>query len=272
VLTRAIVRLPAPNFAEGLTTADLGAPNYERALAQHAAYCSALEQCGLTLTRLKPDPLYPDSTFVEDAAVLTPRGAILTRPGAPSRAGEVASIKKVLTDFYSELLSIQPPGTVDGGDVCAAGDHFFIGISERTNESGARQLAELLAPFGYTNSFVDIRGLSGKESVPAALATGSSSEGILHLKSGLSYIGANRLVMIDALEARTEFINFDLVRVNVGEEYAANCVLVNDRVLVASGYPGFETKLRELGCQTIAVDMTEFQKMDGGLSCLSLRF
>jgi dimethylargininase len=283
VLTRAIVRPPPPNFAEGLTTADLGAPNYERALAQHVAYCSALEQCGLMLTRLKPDPLYPDSTFVEDAAVLTPRGAILTRPGAPSRAGEVASIRDVLADFFPSMLSINSPGALDGGDVCEAGDHFFIGISERTNEAGARQLAELLAPFGYPTSFVDIRGLSGRQSVPGADrgpqagspvvdATGSSSEGILHLKSGLSYIGANRLVMIDALEARAEFSRSDLVRVNVGEEYAANCVLINDWVLVASGYPGFETKLRELGYQTIALEMTEFQKMDGGLSCLSLRF
>jgi len=275
VLTRAIVRPPAPNFAEGLTTADLGAPNYERALAQHAAYCSALEQCGLMLTRLKPDPLYPDSTFVEDAAVLTPRGAILTRPGAPSRAGEVASIRDVLADFFPSMLSINSPGALDGGDVCEAGDHFFIGISERTNEAGARQLAELLAPFGYPTSFVDIRGLNGMESVPGAVATGSASTRILHLKSGLSYIGDNQMVVIDALEHRidpAELSKYDLVRVNVGEEYAANCVLINDRVLVASGYPGFETKLRELGYQTIALEMTEFQKMDGGLSCLSLRF
>ena len=256
VFTRAIVRPPAPNFSEGLTTADLGAPNYERALAQHEAYCLALEQCGLTLTRLEPDPRHPDSTFVEDAAVLTPRGAILTRPGAPSRAGEVASIKEVLADFYPSMFSIQSPGTLDGGDVCEAGDHFFIGISERTNEAGARQLAELLAPFGYTTSVVDIRGLSA----------------ILHLKSGIAYLGDKRLVVIAALANLAELRGFDLVAVNADEEYAANCVRVNHHVLVVEGHPLLEGNLRELGYQTIALEMTEFQKMDGGLSCLSLRF
>ena len=256
VFTRAIVRPPAPNFSEGLTTADLGPPNYERALAQHEAYCRTLEQCGLTLTRLGPDPLHPDSTFVEDTAVLTDKCAVLTRPGAPSRAGEVASIKDALAKFYPSALSIQPPGTVDGGDVCEAGDHFFIGISERTNKAGAQQLADFLAPFGYTTTFVDIRGLND----------------ILHLKSGIAYLGDNRLLTTAALANLEALRGFDLVSVNADEEYAANCVRVNDHVLVAAGYPVLEGKLRELGYQTIALDMSEFQKMDGGLSCLSLRF
>ena len=259
MFTRAIVRPPAPNFFEGLTTADLGTPSYELALTQHESYCLALEQCGLTLTRLEADPLHPDSTFVEDTAVLTDKCAVLTRPGAPSRAGEVASIKDALAKFYPSALSIQPPGTVDGGDVCEAGDHFFIGISERTNKAGAQQLADFLAPFGYTTTFVDIRGLND----------------ILHLKSGIAYLGDKRLVVIDALEHqidRAEFSKYDLVRVNDDEMYAANCVRLNHRVLVAAGYPILAGNLRELGYQTIALNMTEFQKMDGGLSCLSLRF
>src|SRR6266481_5764809 len=123
--TRAIVRPPAPNFAAGLTTAGLGAPDYRRALEQHAAYCAALEQCGLTLTTLEPDPNYPDATFVEDTAVLTERCAVLARPGAPSRLGEVSSIKNQLVDFYPSLTSVHPPGTLDGGDVCEADEHLF---------------------------------------------------------------------------------------------------------------------------------------------------
>lgn len=253
---RAIVRPPSVNFVEGLTTVDLGPPNYELAVAQHEAYCLALDQCGLTLIRLDADPRHPDSSFVEDTAVLTDKCAILTRPGAPSRAGEVASIRDALAEFYPSSLSIQPPGTVDGGDVCEAGDHFFIGISQRTNEAGARQLAELLAPFGYTTSVVDIRGLSG----------------ILHLKSGIAYLGDKRLVVIAALANLAELRGFDLVAVNADEEYAANCVRVNHHVLVVEGHPLLEGNLRELGYQTIALEMTEFQKMDGGLSCLSLRF
>jgi len=272
VFTRAIVRPPASNFAEGLTTADLGAPDYERALKQHEAYCLALEQCGLRLTRLEADPFHPDSTFVEDTAVLPDQCAVITRPGAPSRAGEIASIKDVLAGFYPSLLSIRLPGTVDGGDVCEVGDHFFIGISKRTNKAGARQLAELLAPFGYASSQVDI-SKSGTEAPPVSHAQDArATNHILHLKSGIAWLGDQRLVVIDALAARPEFNQYDLVRVNADEAYAANCVRVNDHVLVASGYPFLEEKLRDLGYQTIALDMSEFQKMDGGLSCLSLRF
>ncbi len=272
MFTRAIVRPPASNFAEGLTTADLGAPNYQRALKQHEDYCAALEQCGLTLIRLAADSLHPDSTFVEDTAVLTNHCAVLTRPGADSRAGEVTSIGKVLSGFYPSLLSIQPPGTLDGGDVCEAGNHFFIGVSERTNEGGAQQLAELLARFGYTSSLVDIRK-SGTGVPPVTHAQDArATHHILHLKSGLAYLGDGRLVVIDALADRPEFCGYDVVRVDASDEYAANCVRVNAHVLVAAGYPAFAGTMRQLGYRTIELEMTEFQKMDGGLSCLSLRF
>jgi dimethylargininase len=270
MFSKAIVRQPGVNYADGLTSARLGAPDYERALQQHALYCEALEQCGLELTCLDANEKYPDSTFVEDTAVIigtVPGGstsasrasdskAVLTRPGSPSRVGEVESIKEVLSQFCTELHSIHEPGTLDGGDVCEVEDHFFVGISERTNESGAQQLAGLLRSCGYTSSFVDIRDVKS----------------ILHLKSGLAYLGDNRLVAIDALADRKEFQHYEVVRVITGEEYAANCIRVNDRVLLAAGYPRFEQALRDLGYATLALAMSEFQKMDGGLSCLSLRF
>ena len=253
---RAIVRVPTANLAEGLTTVDLGAPDFDRALVQHEAYCAALERCGLNILRLEPDARYPDATFVEDTAVLTERCAVLTRPGASSRTGEVAGVSDLVAEFYSKLHSIIAPGTLDGGDICEAGNHFFIGVSERTNEDGARQLARVLASFDYTSSFVDIRGVSG----------------ILHLKSGIAHLGDNQLVVIESLRDRAEFQAFDLVSVAAGEEYAANCVRVNNHVLMAAGYPILESTLQEKGYQTIALEMTEFQKVDGGLSCLSLRF
>jgi dimethylargininase len=191
-------------------------------------------------------------------------------------------MREVLADFFPSLLSIQTPGTLDGGDVCEAGDHFFIGISERTNDAGAQQLAELLASHGYPSSFVDILGISVQPMIHAQAARATSlsthaqdargTSGILHLKSGLAYLGKNRLVVIDALAGRAEFRGYDLMRIDSGEEYAANCIRVNDHVLVAAGYPAFENKLREMGYRTMALDMSEFQKMDGGLSCLSLRF
>ena len=256
MFSRAVVRAPGANFAEGLTSGRLGPPNYAQALKQHEAYCAALEQCGLKLTHLQPDERYPDSTFVEDVAVITERGAMLARPGAPSRSAEVEGVMEALAKFYSALSSIRDPGTLDGGDICEAGNHFFIGVSKRTNENGAQQLAEWLASLDYTSSLVDLRCVGG----------------ILHLKSGLAYLGDNRLVVIDALSNREEFQDHDLIVVNKQEEYAANCVRVNEKVLLAAGYPDLEKSLSKLGYQTISLEMSEFQKMDGGLSCLSLRF
>jgi dimethylargininase len=256
MFTRAITRTPGANFADGLTTVDLGIPDYQKALVEHSSYLSALKRCSLTLTELPADLAFPDSTFVEDVAILTEHGAILTRPGAESRAGEVVSMKETLSAFYPELGEIRTPGTLDGGDICETGTHFFIGISMRTNEAGAKQLADWLAPRGYTSSFVDIRKTSG----------------ILHLKSGISYLGENRLAVIDSLAAHPAFKGCELVRVVPGEEYAANCIRVNDQILIAGGFPKFEATLRGLGYKLIVLDMSEFQKMDGGLSCLSLRF
>jgi dimethylargininase len=270
MFTNAIVRPPCARFAEGLTTINLGAPNPTLALQQHAAYCEALEACGLRLTRLDADERYPDSTFVEDTAVIiralshgrasaqaaSAACAILTRPGAFSRAGEVESIAATLSRLSQEIHSIREPGTLDGGDVCEAEDHFFIGISERTNEAGANQLAKLLASHGYPSSFVDIRRVKN----------------VLHLKSGLAYLGDDRLAVIDALADHKEIRRYDLVRVNATEQYAANCVRINDYVLVVDGFPEFEGALQNRGYKTLSVEMTEFQKMDGGLSCLSLRF
>jgi dimethylargininase len=253
----AIVRPPAPSFADGLTTQELGTPDVKKALAQHEAYCRALEDFGLALMRLPADPRFPDSTFVEDTAVITARGgAILTRPGAPSRAGEVEGIEGALAARFPKLRQIEAPGTVDGGDVCEAGEHFFIGVSRRTNEEGGRQLAGLLAADGYTSSLYDIRG----------------TDEILHLKSGIAWLGGKTLVAIESRAEDPAFRGWDLIRVPKGEEYAANCILVNDAVFFAEGFPLLERALRERGYRLTILPMSEFQKMDGGLSCLSLRF
>jgi dimethylargininase len=253
---RAIVRPPAENFADGLTTADLGTPDWQTAVAQHERYCEALETCGLALSRLPAEPRYPDSTFVEDAAVVTRGLGVVTRPGAPSRAGEIETIREALAPFFPALCAIEPPGTVDGGDICEAGDRFLIGVSRRTNEEGAQQLADLLRETGREAVLVDLR----------------DAPDILHLKSGIAYLGGNRLVAIESLAGREELRTFERVIVPTGEEYAANCLPVNDRLLVPAGFPGLEAKLRGLGHATHALEMSEFQKMDGGLSCLSLRF
>ncbi len=256
VFTKAIVREPAANFSGGLTSVDLGKPDHELALRQHEAYCRALEACDLNLIRLPADERHPDSTFVEDAAIVTPNGAVITRPGAESRLGETQDIERALRNHFPDLPAIVAPGTVDGGDICEAGDHFFIGLSRRTNEAGAGQLARILESFGYSSSLIDIRGLSN----------------ILHLKSGMAYIAPNHLVIIDALSGQKAFSGYELIRVNSSEEYAANCVFINDRILIPAGFPDLKRQLDDLGHRTIPLEMSEFQKMDGGLSCLSLRF
>ena len=250
------MRPPGPNLSEGLTTADLGIPNRKLALTQHAAYCEALSSCGLDVVTLVANDEYPDSTFVEDTAIVTRRGAIVTRPGEDSRRGEVSSIADELSKWFARISVIESPGTVDGGDVCEAGDHFFIGISGRTNEAGAHQLSRLLWDLDYSSEFIDIRGV----------------EGILHLKSGLSYLGGNKVAAIETLANREPFRGYETIKVHSSEEYAANCVAINDAVFIAHGFPLFEKQLHDHGYHTVSLGMSEFQKMDGGLSCLSLRF
>lgn len=254
--TRAIVRPPARNFAQGLTGADLGPPDYNRALEQHREYCEALRYCGVSLITLEADEAHPDSTFVEDTALITQRAAVLTRPAAPSRIGEIEEMSGVLQKLFDRVHRISPPGTVDAGDVCEAGQHFFIGISQRTNEIGANQLATLLREHDYTTSLIDIRHLSK----------------ILHLKSSISWLGDRRLLLIDDLAALPEFREYEIISVPAGEDYAANCLVVNNHVLIAEGFPALEQRLHHLSFRTISLEMSEFQKMDGGLSCLSLRF
>jgi dimethylargininase len=256
MFTRAIVRLPGSNFDAGLTTVDFGRPVFDLVLQQHAAYCQALATCGLTLTTLEADLRFPDSTFVEDTAILTASGAVFTRPGAKSRAGEVDANRPSIAEFFPKARTIEAPGTVDGGDICETEDHFFIGLSHRTNDEGARQLALHLAAFGDTVSTIDIRGMKS----------------ILHLKSGISYIGNNTLVVMEEMADHEAFGGFRKLHVSVDESYAANCVRVNDRVLVAAGFAKFMAELRNKGFNPLVLDMSEFQKMDGGLSCLSLRF
>jgi dimethylargininase len=252
---RALVRPTGPSFCDGLTCAGLGAPDVERALVQHRDYCDGLAAAGLSLVQLDADPRHPDSTFVEDTAVVTEKGVVLTRPGAPSRESEVVAIGGAFRRLGLDTVAIEPPGTVDGGDVCEAGGKFLIGLSQRTNRHGASQLAARLERWGYGVETISIRGLPG----------------LLHLKSGLSDLGDGRLAAVVPLVGHPALLGFELVAVDPEEAYAANCIRVNDSVFVAAGHPRFEEKLDRLGYSTVALEMSEFRKMDGGLSCLSLR-
>jgi dimethylargininase len=234
----------------------LGKPEFNKALNQHQLYSQALEACGLSITILEADPDFPDGVFVEDVAVLTERACILTNPGAASRLGEKELIRPLLKGLFDQLFEITAPGTLDGGDICQAEDHFFIGLSERTNSDGALQLAGFLQSLGFHSSIIDLHGLPG----------------LLHLKSGLAYLGEHNLIIVPELANQPAFAGYRCLLVDPLESYAANCLRLNDTVLIADGFPGTRMTLEQAGYRLAILNMSEFQKMDGGLSCLSLRF
>lgn len=248
----AIVRKPGKNFSEGTTTANLGMPDYETSLDQHNFYCEALKSCGLNLIVLEPDLRFPDSIFVEDVAVVTDKCAVITNVGNVKRQGEEEKIKEILSKFRN-IEQIKPHGTVDGGDVLMIENHFYIGISERTNDEGAKQLSSILSRYSYTSSTVPVKS-------------------VLHLKTGMTYIGNNNIISIKQFVDVGEFKKFNIIELNENENYAANCLLVNDTLLIAKGFPKLREKLQSLDYKILEINMSEFQKMDGGLTCLSILF
>ena len=255
--TKAIVRLPGENFSQGLTmSAPQPGVDFRKALEQHAAYCRALAACGVEVSVMPAADGYPDGTFVEDTFVIAERVAIATRPGAKTRMGEVESVAAALRRFRPTLEKIEAPGTVDGGDICQTDNHFLIGLSARTNEDGAAQLAAILARHQYTSSTVDIR----------------KHASLLHLKSGIAYLGEQRFLVASGFPPTDRLAHADVIEVDPGEMYAANAVRVNDELFIAAGFPILTGTLDKLGYRLRSLEMSEFAKMDGGLSCLSLRF
>jgi dimethylargininase len=252
MFTRAIVRAVPETIDAGITSANLGKPDYERACEQHARYVGALERCGLEVTVLGADERYPDSVFIEDTAVVTDRCAIIARPGAPARRGEVREVEEALSKHYENIERIVSPGTLDGGDVLQVGDHFYIGLTRRTNREGAEQLSALLHRYDFGASLVDVRRF-------------------LHLKTGVAYLGGNDLVVAGELVENHGFEGFDKIVVAPGEGYCANCIRLDEHVLIAGGFEETKKKIAGRGYEIIELEMSEFRKVDGGLSCLSLR-
>lgn len=250
--THAITRLPGENFSQGITSASLGIPRYDVLLKQYAAYIKTLKHIGLSVIKLEALPNYPDAYFVEDVAVVTPDVAVITNPGAAARSGEQAFIESVLAQ-YRPLAHIEPPATLDGGDVLMVGKHFFIGISERTNPLGAAQLGAILERYG--NTWI---------SVPVG--------GGLHLKSNVNYVGKNTLLLSEAYGGKPEFENFRQIVIDPDEAYACNTLWINNFLLSPKGFPKTREQLQTLGLSIIELETSEVQKMDGGLTCMSLRF
>lgn len=250
---QAVVKKPGTTFTEGLTTADLGKPELEKVMQQHASYIEALEQAGVSVEILEADEAHPDSPFVEDPAVVTDNFAVITSPGAQERRGETAAVHQALQSEFGKFYQIEAPGTLEGGDVLQVERHFYIGISARTNQSGAEQLKHILESEGFEVTIVELQEF-------------------FHLKTGVTYLGENRVVVAGEFIDHPAFQQYERTPVLPEEEYAANCIRVNDKVIVPAGFPDTLKKIQAAGYETIEVEMSEFQKQDGGLSCLSLRF
>ncbi len=253
MFSKAIVKTPCQSMINGLTSVDLGMPDYALALQQHQDYVLALNECGLEVTVLEADENFPDSTFVEDVALMTPQCAILTNPGADSRNGEKQSMLPVLHQFYNKVEAIQPPDTIEAGDIMMVDNHFYIGLSKRTNHAGASQLINILEKYGMTGSTIRLTE-------------------VLHLKTGVVYLENNNLLACGEFQQEPLFQQFNILKVDKDEAYAANSVWINGIVLIPDGFPKTRKLIESAGYKTRPICVSEFEKLDGGLSCLSLRF
>jgi len=250
----AIVRSPSRSVTDGLRAGRHDGPTYDGVAAEHAAYVAALDQAGLGVTFLPPLEGYPDSIFVEDAALVFPAGAIMLRPGAPSRAGEPTAMRPTLDQRFDVVLELSSRGAVDGGDVLITPLEVLIGLSDRTDLPGARALVGRLAELGYRGRIV---------TTPA---------GVLHFKSACSLLDEETVLVAPSLDNSEIFNGLRRIPVAEGEEPAANALRLNDLILIAEGFPKTRERIEAHGLATIALPVSEIGKIDAGLSCMSLRW
>jgi dimethylargininase len=253
--TRAICRRPSASIAAGLRAVDTGAPDLARMEAHHADYIAALRAAGLEVTVLDPLPDYPDSVFVEDTALCLPEGAIVMRPGAPSRLGEAAEMAPVLTRFWSDIRRIDAPASfIEGGDILVTEREVLVGRSARTNAAGVAELHRIVAGWGYL------------------LREVQTPPGVLHFKTDCSLLDAETILATPRLAASGCFDGYRVIHTGTGEEAAANAIRVNGLVLMAEGFPRTRDALAAVGYTVREIGNSECAKLDGGMSCLSLRF
>jgi len=222
----------------------------EVARAQHRAYEQALINAGCLVERLDTASDMPDSVFVEDIAIVFDELAIITRPGAESRRREPAAVAEALA-AYRPLHTIEPPGTVDGGDVLVVGRRVFVGRSSRTNEAAVVQLRQILAPYGYTVCDTVVRGC-------------------LHLKSAVTALADDLLLVNRDWIDEAVFAAFTLVDVEPGEPSAANALRLEDRIIFPASFPRTAERLTERGLRLEIVDAGELAKAEGAVTCCSL--
>ena len=251
--SHALLRAPARSVVNGLRAGDHAGPAYDDVAAEHAAYADALRTLGLAVDVLPPLEAFPDSVFVEDPALAFGDGAILLRPGAPSRAGEVAEIAPALAERFPRVLSLAG-GVADGGDVLATPDAVLIGLSARTDATGAAALAAALAELGRPARIVD---------TPA---------GVLHFKTACGLIDEETVAVTRALDDASIFGRLRRIVIPDEEAAAANLLRIRGHVLVGAAYPRTRELIEALGIPTIALPVAAIARIDAGLSCMSLRW
>ncbi|WP_306116960.1 MULTISPECIES: dimethylarginine dimethylaminohydrolase family protein [unclassified Roseovarius] len=251
--TRAITRRPGQSITEGLRAQDTGTPDLSRMLDAHAHYVATLKQTGAEVIELPPLEAYPDAVFVEDTALCLPQGAVLMRPGAPSRMGEVAAMAPTIREVYDDVREIRGPGHIEGGDILVTGKEILVGRSDRTDADGVAELTRVVADWEH----------KVREVV--------TPPGVLHFKTDCSLLDANTILSTKRLDASGCFDGYRVLHVADGEEAAANSIRFNQFVLAPAGFPRTVEMLRAQGYDVVEIDNADCAKLDGGMSCLSLR-
>ena len=253
--THAITRAPAASITRGLRAVDTGTPDLALMLAHHAAYIATLRDTGATVVELPPLDAYPDSVFVEDTALCLPQGAVVMRPGAPSRLGEAAEMAPHLKALYTTVVSITGPDSyIEGGDILVTETEILVGRSARTNAQGIAELTRLVTPWGHKVREVH------------------TPPGVLHFKTDCSLLSADTILSTKRLSASGCFQGYRVIDVPEAEEAAANTIRFNDLVLMPAGFPKTRDAIAAAGFEVHEIGNSECAKLDGGMSCLSLRF
>lgn len=253
--SHAITRRPAPSITAGLRAIDIGTPDLGLMQTHHEAYIAALRDTGATVVELPPLDAYPDSVFVEDTALCLPEGAVVMRPGAPSRLGEAAEMAPHLKALYAEVVAITGADSfIEGGDILVTEREVLVGRSARTNAAGIAELTLRVAPWGHSVREVH------------------TPPGVLHFKTDCSLLDAETILSTTRLSASGCFAGYMVIDVAEGEEAAANTIRFNDLVLMPVGFPRTRDRLVAAGFKVREIGNSECAKLDGGMSCLSLRF
>lgn len=251
--TSAITRSPAASAVNGLRAQDMGEVDIDLLLAQHRDYIAALHQAGASVTKLSALPDFPDAQFVEDTALCLPDLAVMMRPGAETRRGEVSPMREALSEVFDHIADITD-GYIEAGDILTTPSEVLVGLSARTDEAGANQLHAILSEYGF-----EMRVLK-------------TPPDVLHFKTDCSLIDDHCILSTERLASSGCFEGYEILLVPLGEEPAANMIRYNDHIIMPAGYPKTEAMLKAQGFNILTVGNSECAKIDGGMSCLSLRF